>query len=89
MSNPQEDIGRDIMLKFAAHLLALLDAKGDVPSATLSVIRQFLSDQSITLAHVRKGDFGDFAKKAAEEFPFNPDGSIRGDSIMGTSTKAN
>lgn len=66
---------------FTAHLIRQLEA-GEVPSATLSVIRQFLSDNSITLSQVRKGEFGDVARVAADSFPFDGEGRPVGASMM-------
>lgn len=87
ISNTPE--GSEILSLFATYLFTILTKAstegGDpIPSATLAVISKFLSDNSITLAAIRKGDFGDVAKTAAEEFPFNDDGSLRGDTMMGT-----
>ncbi len=83
----ENDTGRKIMLAFSTYLLGRLEAANlengqAMPAAELSVVRQFLSDNSITLAHVRRGDFGKVAKEAAEEFPFNADGTQRGEVVM-------
>lgn len=96
MSDPHQksDTGRQIMETFAAYLLkrivaANMEAGDALPAAELSVIRQFLSDQSITLAHVRRGDFGDVARAAADDFPFSEDGTPKGGPMMGAVQKAN
>lgn len=91
-SKPKVPEGNEILSLFATYLFTLLQRASEggdaIPSATLAVISKFLSDNSITLASIRKGDFGEVAQKAAEEFPFNDDGSLRGDTMMGTSAKA-
>lgn len=83
-----QDTGREIMVAFAAYLLARIQAANTpdgpaLPAAELGVIRQFLSDQAITLSAVRKGDFGAVAKAAADEFPFDDEGRPKGGPMMG------
>lgn len=78
--------------EFALYLMAQLqkgnqDGGPEIPAAVLAVIARFLADSSVTLANIRQGDFGKVAQAAAEEFPFNADGSIRGDTMMGTSSR--
>lgn len=41
-----------------------------LPAAEQEVIRKLLGDSSITLSSVQRGDFGEYAKAVAEEFPF-------------------
>lgn len=80
-----EDPGRQLMAKFLEYLLGRLDEAtreasidGAPPTvlqaAELSVIRQLLADNAITFSSVQRGDFGAFAKKAAEEFPVSESG---------------
>jgi hypothetical protein len=89
-----KDNGNEIMVQFTAYLLRRItkanEENTEVAAAELAVINRFLSDQAITLASVRKGDFGPVAQVAAEEFPFNDDGRPRGEVIMGVfpATKA-
>lgn len=76
------------MEAFSSYLLGRITAANlpdgpALPAAELGVIRQFLSDQSITLAHVRRGDFGEVAKAAADDFPFDDNGQPKGDHMMG------
>lgn len=47
-----------------------------LPPAELAVIRSLLADNAVTFASVRKGDFGDFARQVAEEFPVGEDGEV-------------
>jgi hypothetical protein len=86
MRNPADN-GREIMVQFTTYLLRRITSANtenkEVAAAELAVINKFLSDQSITLAAVRQGDFGKVAAEAAEEFPFNDDGRPRGEVIMG------
>lgn len=82
-----DDTGRQIMDAFAGYLLKRItnannDPASGLPAAELAVIRQFLSDQSITLSHVRRGDFGKVAQQAAEEFPFDDEGRPKGGPMM-------
>ncbi len=76
MTQQEQDPGRHLMdLLVNAMIRKLADGKGgvrgDVDASTLNVIRLFLSDNSITLAHVKKGNFGEFAKRVAEDLPFD------------------
>lgn len=86
-------MGRDILVAFAAYLLKQVTTANtegkEVPAAVLSVIRSFLTDNAVTLAHIRRGDFGQVAATAADEFPFNDDGSLRGAPMMMGSKAAN
>jgi hypothetical protein len=51
----------------------LTEGAVELKAADFEMIRKLLADNSITFASVKRGDFGDFAKTAAEEFPF-PEG---------------
>jgi hypothetical protein len=43
--------------------------------AEMQAVLKLLQDNSVTLANVRRGDFGDTAKRVEEEFPF-PDNTM-------------
>lgn len=45
-------------------------------AAEIAQIRQLCADNSVSLASIRRGDFGDTAKRVAEEFPFQLDGGV-------------
>lgn len=82
------DIPKDKQLieNFVGYLIRVMmeaQTTGEVPSATLEVIRKVCQDNAITISSVRRGDFGTVAAAAAEDFPFNDDGSQRGETIMG------
>lgn len=83
------DVSKDKQLidLFVGHLIRTLTADGDIPAATLEVIRKVCQDNAITISSVRRGDFGQLAATAAEEFPFDDSGKILGAPMMGT--KAN
>lgn len=67
----QKDHGAELMELFIAELKRRLkENPEEMVAAEFSVIRQLLSDNSITLAHVQRGNFGQFAKSVAEDFPF-------------------
>ncbi len=42
----------------------------DLGAAEMSAILSLLRDNSVTLANIKRGDFGDSVKRANEEFPF-------------------
>jgi hypothetical protein len=73
---PQEDEGRRLYRAFIRELLRRVESPelaSSLTAAELELIRKVASDNSITIASIRRGDFGDTAKRAAEEFPF-PEG---------------
>lgn len=73
------DPGKDIMRLLCAKIIEQLQSPDPeiAKPALFEVARKLLSDNSITLAQVRRGDFGDVAKKVAEEFPFEDNGEPR------------
>lgn len=80
----EEPKDKQLINLFVGHLISVLSAPGSegVPAATLEVIRKVCQDNAITIASVRRGDFGQVAQAAADEFPFNDDGSQRGAPMM-------
>ena len=73
MSLPN-DPHRALIEKLVIHLLKDLDNDERRTPSLMEVARKLLSDNSVTLASVRKGDFGDVAKKVADQFPFDDQG---------------
>lgn len=68
------DHGRDLMELFVAELKRRLTENAkDLSASELEVVRKLLGDNAVTLASIRRGDFGDTAKRVAEEFPFPVD----------------
>lgn len=51
----------------------LRDDERDLPASEMEVIRKLLADNSVTLASVRRGNFGETAQRIAEELPFEDD----------------
>lgn len=74
------DKGRRAVELFTDYFIRRLEtaatSNGEMPAAELEVCRKLLQDNAITMASVRKGDFGDAARVAAEEFPFDDDGRV-------------
>lgn len=65
------DPGVLMMQLFINRLIAnLQDPDRPLPAAEQEVIRKLLADNSVTLSSIQRGDFGEFAKSVAEEFPF-------------------
>lgn len=53
---------------------ALMGLKADeVTPAFLEFCRKLAQDNAVTLSSVRRGDFGEVFKRAAEQFPFSDD----------------
>lgn len=68
------DTGQELMELFVAELRRRLTPENApaMTAAELAVVLKLMSDNSITLSSVRKGDFGEFAQKVADEqFPFD------------------
>lgn len=75
-----QDPGKELYTAFIKELLRRVttpDVAASLSAAELELIRKVASDNSINLASIRKGDFGETAQRVAEEFPF-PDGPQMG-----------
>lgn len=46
----------------------------NMPAGEMAAIIKLLSDNSVTLANIRRGDFGDVIKRAEEDYPFPDNG---------------
>lgn len=65
------DLGRELMELFALELKRRMkENAASMTASELEVVRKLLGDNSVTLAAIRRGDFGKVAKAAAEDFPF-------------------
>jgi hypothetical protein len=75
MSTSSSDHGRDLMELFVAELKRRLtgDNAQSLSASELEVVRKLLGDNSVTLASIRRGEFGETAQRVAEEFPFPVD----------------
>jgi hypothetical protein len=74
------DPGKELYTAFIKELLRRVttpEVAASLSAAELELIRKVASDNTINLASIRKGDFGEVARAAAEEFPF-PDGPQEG-----------
>lgn len=73
----QEDPGQVILSLFLKEVKRRLTEEAkDMKAADLEFVRKLLQDNSLTIASVRRGDFGDMARTVLEEFPFpNDDGA--------------
>lgn len=70
--------GERIMTLFVMDMVEQLEdpeKRALLKAADKELIRKFLSDSSVTLAHLRRGDFGEFAQSVAEAMPFDDDGA--------------
>lgn len=66
-----QDPGRELMRLLCVELIRRLTEGGrDMVASELEVVRKLLGDNSVTLSHVQRGDYGVFAKEVAEDFPF-------------------
>lgn len=64
-----DDPAKEMMKLLVQRTLMALRAD-EVTPAFLEFTRKLLADNAVTLASVRRGDFGDVYKKAAEDYPF-------------------
>lgn len=65
------DPGRTILKLVVEELISRLKtAPWDFKAADFEFVRKLSADNSVTLAQVRRGEFGAVAQRAAEEFPF-------------------
>lgn len=71
------DDGRAIMAMFTKELRRRLKEKPeDITAAEMTVILRLLADNSISLASIKRGDFGGTAMRVAEAFPFDSEGRM-------------
>ena len=71
------DDGRAIMAMFTKELRRRLkEAPRDITAAEMTVILCLLADNSISLASIKQGDFGQTAQRVAENFPFDAEGRM-------------
>lgn len=71
------EAGHDLLVLMVAELKRRLQTPSVVqqmPSSEFEMIRKLLADNTVTLASIRRGDFGEVAKNVAEEYPF-PEGN--------------
>lgn len=73
-----ETPGEKIMRLFTAEIIRRLEHEAsEMKAADFELVRKLLADNSVTLASVRRGKFGDFAQTVADELPFEDDGTPR------------
>lgn len=69
-----DDAGHKILALVVAEITKRLEENpGEFKAADFEFVRKLLADNSITLASIKRGDFGSVAKKVADEFPFPGD----------------
>lgn len=74
----EEDYGKRLLKGLVTELLRRLetpDIAAKLSSADGELIRKLCSDSSVTLSSIKRGDFGEVARRAAEEYPF-PEGGV-------------
>lgn len=64
-----EDPAKEMMKLLVQRTLMMLKSS-DLTPAFMEFTRKLLQDNAVTLASVKRGDFGEVYKRAAEEFPF-------------------
>jgi hypothetical protein len=76
MAELPDDAGKRIMALFIKELEHRLTEKAsELKAADFEMIRKLMADNSITLASVQRGDFGETARQVAESFPFDEEGA--------------
>lgn len=72
MATATPSAGQTMMALFVKEMIRRLEEEAkDMKPADFEVIRKLLADNSVTIASVQRGDFGEMAQKVAEEFPFD------------------
>jgi hypothetical protein len=78
VADDQEDYGKRLLKGLVLELVRRLEdperAK-EISASEGELIRKLCADNSVTLSSIKRGDFGETAKRAAEEFPF-PEGGV-------------
>lgn len=71
-NQPEETQDSRMMRLFLQELERRLSPENakDLTAAELAVIQRLFSDNSITMASVKRGEFGETAQKVANEYPF-------------------
>lgn len=70
------DFEKDLLKALVKKLKEILDSEERLSAAEITAIHKVLSDNSISFASIREGNFGKVAQKVAEEFPFDADGNV-------------
>lgn len=71
IETPAEEI-MSLLIGNIRKLLIEKQKDGEMITASeITAVGKLLSDSSVTLASVKRGDFGTIAQQAAEAFPFN------------------
>ncbi len=71
MADATQSAGNTLMALFVNEMIRRMTEEAkDLKAADFEVVRKLLADNSITLASVQRGDFGELAQQVAEQFPF-------------------
>lgn len=70
------DFEVQLLKKLIKKVLERLDQKEVLSAAEITAIHKLCSDNSVSFASIRKGDFGEVARKVSEEFPFDDEGRV-------------
>ncbi|WP_420381685.1 hypothetical protein [Novosphingobium sp.] len=74
-----QDPGARLLKGLVLELLRRLEdpaIASEMSASEMELIRKLCSDNTVTLASIRKGDFGKLAQSVEEEYPF-PEGPLR------------
>lgn len=71
-----EDFDKALLRGLVKKLLKMVEGDEPLSAAEITAINRVLSDNSVTFAGIRAGSFGEVARKAAEEFPFDAAGNV-------------
>lgn len=78
MSDDEQDFGRRLLKGLVTELVRRLEDPEEAKkfsAAEGELVRKLCADGSVTLSSIRAGDFGEVAKRVAEEYPF-PEGGV-------------
>lgn len=74
-----EDFEKSLLRGLVQELLRRVSTPAtasQMTAAEMQLIRQLCQDNSISFASIKRGDFGETAKRVAEEFPFDEGGNV-------------
>lgn len=87
-TNNDSPLGEELQPDFEVQLLKGLvkellrrledpDVAAEMSASEMQLIRQLCQDNSVDFSSIKRGDFGEVAKKAAEDYPFPEGGMVQ------------
>lgn len=71
-----QDFEKAILKGLIKKVLKRLDSDEPLAAAEITAIHKLCTDNSVSFASIKAGEFGEVARKVAEEFPFDEAGNV-------------